>query len=162
MQENLDRAAEAADDGNVDEVYRLLKAWIGPRCKPPPCIKLANGQWSRSPDEAAEQRRYQCEATFKGQFATCAELAAFRERRAASREPCWGIAPSTVDEVHDLLLLSAARSKAPGEDGITAEVLGAGGRPMAQLLQKSLASRVERRCHGEYPEWKEHNERGYA
>ena len=25
--------------------------------------------------------------------------------------------------------------KAPGEDGITAEVLGAGGRPMAQLLQ---------------------------
>ena len=33
------------------------------------------------------------------------------------------------------LVLSAAKVKAPGEDGITAEVLGAGGRPMAQLLQ---------------------------
>ena len=37
------------------------------------------------------------------------------------------------------LILSAAKGKAPGEDGITAEVLGAGGRPMAQLLQPLFA-----------------------
>ena len=43
-----------------------------------------------------------------------------------------------MDEVQDLIL-SAARGKARGEDGITAEVLGAGGRPMAQLLQPLIA-----------------------
>ena len=80
----------------------------------------------------------QYEATFKGQFITCAELAACREKRAASKEPCWGIAPPVVDEVLDLILI-AARGKAPGEDKITAEVLGAGGRPTAQLLQPLFA-----------------------
>ena len=44
LQENLDRAAEAADNGNVDEVYRLLKPWVKPRYKAPPCVKLEN--WS--------------------------------------------------------------------------------------------------------------------
>ena len=48
------------------------------------------------------------------------------------------ITPPTVDEVLDLIL-SAARGKAPGEDGIRPEVLGAGGRPMAQLLQPLFA-----------------------
>ena len=38
------------------------------------------------------------------------------------------------------LILGAAKGKAPGEDGITAEVLGAGGRPMAQLLQPVFAA----------------------
>ena len=52
----------------------------------------------------------------------------------AGRELCWRIVPPTVDEVLDLIL-SAAKDKAPGEDGITAEVLAAGGRPMAQLRQ---------------------------
>ena len=47
------------------------------------------------------------------------------------------IVPPTVDEVLGLIL-SAARGKAPGEDGITAEVPGAGGRPMA-LLQPLFA-----------------------
>ena len=50
----------------------------------------------------------------------------------------WGITPPTVDDVLDLIL-SAARGKAPGEDGITSEVLGAGGRPVAQLLQLLFA-----------------------
>ena len=44
LQENLDRAAEAADNGNVDEVYRHLKPWVKPRYKAPPCVKLEN--WS--------------------------------------------------------------------------------------------------------------------
>ena len=35
LQENLDRAAEATDNGNVDEVYRLLKPWVKPRYKAP-------------------------------------------------------------------------------------------------------------------------------
>ena len=35
---------------------------------------------------------------------------------------------------------SAARSRASGEDGVTSEVLGAGGRPMAQLLQPLFSS----------------------
>ena len=42
LQANLDRAAEAADSGNVDEIYRLLKPWVKPRCKAPPCVKLEN------------------------------------------------------------------------------------------------------------------------
>ena len=46
--------------------------------------------------------------------------------------------PPTVDEVIDLIL-SASRGEAPGVDGITAEVLGAGGRPMAMLLQPLFA-----------------------
>ena len=37
------------------------------------------------------------------------------------------------------LILSAAMDKTPGEDGITAEVHGAGGRPMAQLRQPFFA-----------------------
>ena len=37
------------------------------------------------------------------------------------------------------LILSSAKGKTPGEDGITAEVLGAGGRPVAQLLQTLFA-----------------------
>ena len=48
------------------------------------------------------------------------------------------LVPPTVDEVLDLIL-SASRGKAPGVDGITAEVLGAGGRPMAMLLQPLFA-----------------------
>ena len=85
---------------------------------------------------------------------TCVALATDRERRAACREACWGITPPTVDEV----------GKAPGENGITAEVLGAGGRPMAQLLQplfagvllaKSSAHCVEREHHGNHSEWNE-------
>ena len=138
LQEILDRAAEAADNGNVDEVYRLLKPWVKPRYKAPPCVKLDNGQWARTPDEAAGQRRRQYEATFKGQVITCAELAVGREKRAEEREPCWGIVPPTVDEVLDLIL-SASRGKARGVDGITAEVLGAGGRPMTMLLQPLFA-----------------------
>ena len=131
-------AAEAADNGNVDEVYRLLKPWVKPRYKATPCVKLDKGQWARTPDEAAEQRRRQCEATFEGQVITCAELAAGREKRAEDREPCWGIVLPTVDEVLDLIL-SASRGKAPGVDGISAEVLEAGGRPMAMLLQPLFA-----------------------
>ena len=138
LQENLDRAAEAGDNGNVDEVYRLLKPWVKPRYEAHPCVKLDNGQWARTPDEAAEQRRRQYEATFKSQVVTCAELGAGREKRAEEREPCWGIVPPTVDEVLDLIL-SASRGKAPGVDGITAELLGAGGRPMAMLLQPLFA-----------------------
>ena len=117
LQEILDRAVEAADNGNVDEVYRLLKTWVNSRYNAPPCVKLDNGQWARTPDEAAEQRRRQCEATFKGQVITCAELAAGREKRAEERGPCWGIVPPTVDEVL-VLILSASRGKAPGVDGI--------------------------------------------
>ena len=68
------------------------------------------------------------------------------------------------------LILSAAKGKAPGEDGITAEVLAAGGRPMAQLLQplfsgmfaKSLAYCVEGVYHGNHSEWKEENERSHV
>ena len=45
-----------------------------------------------------------------------------------------GIVPPTVDEVLDLIL-SALRGKAPGVDGISAEMLGNGGRPIAMLLQ---------------------------
>ena len=159
LQEHLDHAAEAADNGNVDEVYRLLKLWVKPRYKaPPPCVKLEIVS-RRTPDEAAEQRRRQYEATFKGQVITCAELAAGREMRAEDREPCWGIVPLTVDEVLDLIL-SASRGKAPGVDGISAEVLGAGGRPMAMLLQpKSSAHHVEGMYHGNHPEWKEQDER---
>ena len=128
LQEILDRPAEATDNGNVDEVYRLLKPWVKPRYKAPICVKLDNGQWARTLDEAAEQRRRQFGATFKGQVITCAELAAGREKSAEEREPCWGILPPTVDEVLDLIL-SASRGKAAGVDGITADVLGAGGRP---------------------------------
>ena len=75
---------------------------------------------------------------FKGKVTTCVELTTDRERRAASREACEGITPRTVDEVIDLIL-RAARGKAPGEDGITAEVPGAGGRPMVQLSQPLFA-----------------------
>ena len=103
-----------------------------------PRIRLDSGQWARTPDEATEQWRLQYEATFKGKVTTCLELATDRERRAASREARWGITPPAVDEVLDLIL-SAARGKAPGEDGIMAEVLGAGGRPMAQLSQPLFA-----------------------
>ena len=102
-----------------------MKPWVKPQYRPSP-----RGQWARTPDEAAEQ--------WKGQVTTCAEPGACREKRAAAREPCWGIVPPTVDEVLDLIL-SAAKGKTPGEDGITAEVLGAGGRPMAQLLQTLFA-----------------------
>ena len=59
LQENLDRVAEAADNGNVDEVYRLLKPWVKPRYRALPCVKLDNGQWARTPNEAAQQRRRQ-------------------------------------------------------------------------------------------------------
>ena len=62
LQEHLDRAAEAADNGNVDEVCRLSKPWMKPHSKAPPRIRLDSGQWTRTPD----QRRLQCEATFKG------------------------------------------------------------------------------------------------
>ena len=110
---------------NVDEVYRLLKPWVKPRYKAPPCVKLDNGQWARTPDEAAEQRRRQYEATFKGQVITCAELAIGGEKRAEDREPCWVIVPPTVDEVFDLIL-SASRSKAPCVDGISCLELVAG------------------------------------
>ena len=57
--------------------------------------------------------------------------------RAEDRERCWGTVPPTVDEVLDLIL-SASRGEAPGEDGIST-VLGAGGRPMAMLLQPLFA-----------------------
>ena len=57
--------------------------------------------------------------------------------RVEDREPCWGTVPPTVDEVLDLIL-SASRGEAPGEDGIST-VLGAGGRPMAMLLQPLFA-----------------------
>ena len=44
LQENLGRAAEAADNGKVEEVYRLLKPWVKPQKRPPsppaPRIKL--------------------------------------------------------------------------------------------------------------------------
>ena len=40
LQENLDRAAEAADNVNVDEVYRLLKPWMKLQYKALPRIKL--------------------------------------------------------------------------------------------------------------------------
>ena len=33
LQGNLDRAAEEADDGNVDKVYKLLKPWVKPQCR---------------------------------------------------------------------------------------------------------------------------------
>ena len=65
------------------------------------------------------------------------------------------------------LILSAARGKASGEDGITADVLGAGGRPIAQLLQplfagalfaKGSAHRVDRGYHGNHSVWKEQHE----
>ena len=152
LQEHVDRATEAADNGNVDEVYTLLKLWMKPHYKAPPRIKLDNGHLARTPGEAAEQSSLKYEATFKEQVTTRVGPATDREKRAASREACWGITPPTVDEVLDLIL-SAARGKAHGEDGITAEVFGAGGRPMAQLLQplfagvclqKGPAHRVER------------------
>ena len=54
-QENLDRAAEAADNGNVDKVYKLLKPWVKPQCRASPAHQA--GQWARTPDEAAEQWR---------------------------------------------------------------------------------------------------------
>ena len=114
LQENLDRAAEAADNGNVDEVYRLLKPWVKPRYKAPPLRQA--GQWSVGENDAAEQRRRQYKATFKGQVVTCAELAAGTEKRAEDREPCLGIVPPTVDEVLDLIL-SASRGTAPGVVG---------------------------------------------
>ena len=46
LQENLDRAAEAADNGNVDEVDRLLKPWVmvSGRALPSPAHQA--GQWS--------------------------------------------------------------------------------------------------------------------
>ena len=104
---------------------KLLKPWVKPQYRASP-----RGQWARTPDEAAEQ--------WKGQVTTCAEPGACRKKRAVDREPCWEIVPPTVDEVLDLIL-SAAKGKTPGEDGITAEVLGAGGRPVAQLLQTLFA-----------------------
>ena len=64
--------------------------------------------------------------------------------------------------------LSPSRGKAPGVDGVTAEVFGAGGRPMAMLLQplfagvclqKSSAHHVEGGNHGNHSEWKEQDER---
>ena len=64
-------AAEAAD-----EVYKLLKPWVKPQKRAPPRIKLDNGRWARTPDEAAKQWRLQYEATFKCHVTTCAELAA--------------------------------------------------------------------------------------
>ena len=87
---NLDRAAEAADTGNVDEVYRIPTPWMKPHHKALSRIWLGNGQWAWTPDEAAEQRRLQYEATFKGQFSTRVELATDKEQRAASREACRG------------------------------------------------------------------------
>ena len=105
-------------------MHKLLKPWVKPKYRPPsPRIKLDNGQWARTSDEAAEQWRLQCEATFKGQVTTCTELASSREKRAAGREPCWGIVPLTVDEVLDLIL-TAATGKAPGEDGSRRRCLG--------------------------------------
>ena len=92
------------------------------------------------------------------------------KNRAEEREPCYGIVPPTVDEVFDLIL-SASRGKAPGVDGITAEVLGACGRPMAMLLQplfagvclqRALPINVEERNHGIHSEWKEQDERSHA
>ena len=56
----------------------VRKPWVKPRYKAPPCVKLDNGQWARTPDEAAELRRRQNEATFKEQVITCAELAVGR------------------------------------------------------------------------------------
>ena len=97
-------------------------------------------------------------------------MAAGREKRAEDREQCWGSVPPTVDEVLDLFL-SASRGKAPGVDGISAEVLGAGGRPMAMLLQpfvrgrssaKSSAHHVEGGYHVNHSEWKEQDERSHA
>ena len=58
--------------------------------------------------------------------------------------------------------------KAPGEDGITAEVLGAGGRPMAQLLQPLFEGVCLQRSlpnveyHGNHSEWRELNERSHV
>ena len=148
----MDRAAEAADNGNVDQVYRLLKPWVKPKYKAPPCVKLDNGQWARTPDDAAEQRRRQYEATFKGQVVTCAEWAAGTEKRAEDRESCLGIVPPTVDEVLDLIL-SASRGSAPGVDGISAEGFS---------FAKSSAHHVERGYHGNHSEWKEQDEWSHA
>ena len=85
---------------------------------------------------------------------TRAELAIDRETRAASRGACRGITPPTVNEVLDLIL-NAARSKAPGEDGITTRDGGAWGwwpthgASLATLvcrrsLAECLVHRVER------------------
>ena len=49
-----------------------------------------------------------------------------------------------MDEVLDLIL-SAAKGKAPGKDGITVEVLGSG-RPMPQLLQPLFAGVSKEPC----------------
>ena len=124
LQANLDRAAEAANSGNVDEIYRLLKPWVKPRCKAPLCVKLENGQWTRTPDGSTRHLSRD-------------KLSRVLSWRAEDREPCWGTVPPTVDEVLDLIL-SASRGEAPGEDGIST-VLGAGGRPMAMLLQPLFA-----------------------
>ena len=64
LQQNLDPASEAADNGNVDEVYRLLKQWVKPQCRTPPRVRLDSGQWARTPNEAAEQWRLQYDAFF--------------------------------------------------------------------------------------------------
>ena len=73
-----------------------------------------------------------------------------------------------MDEVLDLIL-SASRGKAPGVDGITKEVLGAGGRPMAMLLQPLFAGVYLQRAlpimwKGRimHSEWKEQDERSRA
>ena len=129
----LDRAAWAAwaaDNGNFEEVFYC--------CKAPLRIKLDNGQWTRTPDEAAEQRRLQYGATFKGQMTTRAELARDTETRAASKEACWGTTPPTLDQVLDLILSSEGQGTWCRWYHVGGA--GAGGRPMAQLLQPLSAS----------------------
>ena len=138
LQEDLDRAAEAADNGHVDEVYKLLKTgWSSPRKEPSEHQAGTMAQWARTPGEAAGQWRLQYEATFKGQVTTCAKLAASGEKRAAGREPCWGIVPTMVGEVLDLIL-SVQRAKRLARMGSRRSCLGLAGR-MAQLMQPLFA-----------------------
>ena len=94
-----------------------------PRCNALPRIKLDSGQWGENTRRGSSAARLQYEATFKGQVTTCVELATDREKRAASREACWGITPPTVDEVLDLIL-SAARARHLAKTGSRRRCLG--------------------------------------
>ena len=61
LQENLDRAAEAADNVNVDEVYRLLKPWMKLQYKALPRFKLCGVRRERWRGTNSKNKRSQRE-----------------------------------------------------------------------------------------------------
>ena len=161
LQENFDRAAEAADNGNVDEVYRLWK---------PPA-----SSWKKVSGREPQMRRLN----------SADGSTRLLSRDKLSRVLSWRLVERSVLKTESragglcrpltmrclISFLSASRGKAPGVDGISAEVLGAGGRPMAMLLQPLFASVCLQRAlpimwkgwyHGDHSEWKEQDERSHA